>query len=153
VGRKVARKVLVDESSLEPLYAKFDRTLGLNGSPWILGIFEGSPEGDKYSWCSDCIAASGSVRSFLAEYRGIVKVVQFKVGPRNGWEGSDGKHNPFKAKFPHLSDLPTAVLFYGKQDVARTIAPRMDDLVYLSKRADVLQAQIKDGSWVPPSQV
>jgi uncharacterized protein DUF953 len=142
---------ILDDASSEQLYSKFDKALGTqDGSPWVLAIFEGSPQGPKYSWCSDCIAASGQVRDFLDGYRGMVKVVQFKVGSKLEWEGAGGDLNPFKAKFPHLSDLPTAILFYGRQDVARTIAPKKDDLLYLSHRADELESQIKDGSWLPP---
>lgn len=116
---------------------------------WTLAIFEGSPTEDAYSWCSDCVAASGDLRIFLSEYRGQVKVIQFKVGSKKEWERRDAP-SPFKAKFPHLVDLPTAILFHGRLDVARTIAPRKDDLLYLSQRADVLETQIKDGSWNPP---
>jgi hypothetical protein len=90
------------------------------------------------------------LRSFLSEYRGPVKVIQFKVGSKKEWEGGVDVPSPFKANFPHLVDLPTAILFHGRLDVARTIAPRKDDLLYLSRRADVLETQIKDGSWNPP---
>jgi len=138
--------------SPDQLYRKVENTL-YKGSDhaWILAVFEGSPTGTEYSWCSDCVAASADLRSFITEYRGIVKVVQFKVGSKREWEGLNGGPSPFKAKFPFLSDLPTAVLFRGRQDVARTIAPRKYDLLYLSRRAEVLEGQIEDGSWVPPS--
>jgi hypothetical protein len=131
------------------LYSKFKQTIA-NGDGWVLAIFEGSPEGSNYSWCTDCVAASGDVRRFLEEYNGPVKVVQFKVGTKEEWEGRDGGPSPFKAGFPHLSDLPSAVLFHGRLDVARMIAPRKDDLDYLSKRAMVYEGQIKDSSWSPP---
>jgi hypothetical protein len=140
-------------SSVTPasqLYLKFDNAVrkGVE-SAWVLAVFEGSPEGTKYSWCSDCVAASGDLKSFLADYGGIVKLMQFKVGSKREWEADDAR-NPFKTNFPYLSALPTAVLFRGRQDVARTIAPRRDDLLYLVKRAETLESLIKDGSWVPP---
>jgi hypothetical protein len=135
----------------DELYSKFEDAIQGNGDDsWLLVVFEGSPEGGAYSWCSDCVAASGDLANFLSEYRGPVKVVQFKVGTEEEWEGANRIRSPFKAGFPYLSDLPTAVLFHGRQDVARTIAPRRVDLLYLSKRAEVLQGQILDGSWKPP---
>jgi uncharacterized protein DUF953 len=135
----------------DELYSKFQQTIVRDsGDGWVLAVFEGSPEGDTYSWCTDCVAASGGVRSFLEEYKGPVKVVQFKVGTKDEWEGRAGGPSPFKAGFPHLSDLPTAVLFHGKLDVARMIAPRKDDLSYLSERALLYESQIKDSSWSPP---
>jgi Eukaryotic protein of unknown function (DUF953) len=136
----------------ERLYSKFEDTVRQmkDGKSWVLAIFEGSQAEGTYSWCSDCVAASGDLKSFLSEYRGQVKVIQFKVGSKNEWKGSPDLPSPFKAKFPHLVDLPTAILFHGRLDVARTIAPRKDDLLYLSRRADALETQIKDGSWNPP---
>ncbi len=122
----------------------------MKGGNWVLAVFEGSPMGEAYSWCSDCVAASEDIRAFMSEYRGFVKVIQFKVGSKKEWEGASAGSSLFKVKFPHLIDLPTAILFHGKLDVARTIAPRKDDLLYLSRRADALEAQIKDGSWNPP---
>ena len=86
----------------------------------------------------------------MSEYHGFVKVITFKVGSKKEWKGASNGPNPFKTKFPHLVDLPTAILFHGKLDVARTIAPRKGDLLYLSGRAGALEAQIKDGSWNPP---
>ena len=133
------------------LYQKFDEAVRKGSDQrWVLAVFEGSPTQTEYSWCSDCVAASGDLRSFVTDYRGMVKLVQFKVGSKQEWEGSGDGLNPFKAKFPFLSDLPTAVLFRGKQDVARTIAPRKEDLLYLTRRAEILEGLIKDGSWVPP---
>lgn len=138
-------------TSDDDLYSKFERSIVKGAAhEWVIAIFEGSPEGDEYSWCSDCVAARGDVRSFLEEYKGPIRVIQFKVGTKDEWEGRDGGTSPFKAHFPHLSDLPTAVLFYGELDVARTIAPRKDDLVYLSSRARIFEGQIKDSSWHPP---
>ena len=138
-------------ASDDELYSKFEKTIVRgDGSSWVLAIFEGSPQGDSYSWCTDCVAASGDVRRFLEEYRGPVKVVQFKVGTKKEWEGQDGGPSPFKAGFPHLSDLPSAVLFHGRVDVARMIAPRKEDLAFLSGRALVYEGQIQDSSWNPP---
>lgn len=137
----------------EELYRKFESFIVRGKSDaWVLAVFEGSPSGDQYSWCSDCVAASGDLRGFLTEYRGPVKVFQFKVGSEDEWEGENGRENPFKGRFPYLSDLPTAVLFHGRQDVARTIAPRKDDLSYLSRRAEVLGGMIRDGTWKPPAR-
>jgi Eukaryotic protein of unknown function (DUF953) len=143
--------IAAESITQERLYSKFEDTVRQmkDGKSWVLAIFEGSPAEGVYSWCSDCVAASGDLRSFLSGYRGQVKVIQFKVGSKKEWEGGPDL-SPFKAKFPHLVDLPTAILFHGRLDVARTIAPRKDDLLYLSRRADVLETQIKDGSWNPP---
>ena len=133
------------------LYSKFEDTIRqMKDGNWVLAVFEGSPAGGEYSWCSDCVAASEDIRGFMSAYRGMVKVIQFKVGSKKEWEGNSDGRSPFKDKFPHLVDLPTAILFRGKLDVARTIAPRKDDLLYLSSRAEALEAQIKDGSWNPP---
>jgi Eukaryotic protein of unknown function (DUF953) len=150
-GPQGSRRRLVTTATDDELYSKFEQTIVRgDGDDWVLAIFEGSPEGDAYSWCADCVAASGDVRRFLEEYKGPVKVIQFKVGRKDEWEGRDGGPSPFKAGFPHLSDLPSAVLFHGRLDVARMIAPRKDDLVYLSKRAVAYEEQIKDASWSPP---
>ncbi len=143
---------MAESITQESLYTKFEKAFRqMNNGNWVLAVFEGSPAGGSYSWCSDCIAASEDLRSFMSEDRGLVKVVQFKVGSKKEWEGSSNGRSPFKVKFPHLVDLPTAILLYGKLDVARTIAPRRDDLLYLSGRAYALEGQIKDGSWNPPS--
>jgi hypothetical protein len=137
--------------SSDELYAKFLKALSTNEpEAWMLAVFEGSPAGDAYSWCSDCVAARGDLRSFLEEYTGDVKVFQFKVGTKAEWEGKAPDRSPFKAKFPFLSDLPTAVLFKGKLDVARLIAPRKEDLLYLSRRATTYESQIASDSWNPP---
>jgi len=137
----------------EELYRKFESVIVLGKSDaWTLAVFEGSPSGNQYSWCSDCVAASEDLRAFLKEYHGPVKVFQFKVGSENEWEGENGHEDPFKGRFPYLSDLPTAVLFHGRQDVARTIAPRKADLIYLSQRAEVLEGMIEEGTWKPPAR-
>ena len=146
-------KKMVDVPTDESLYAKFEDSIaGWKGDSWTLAVFEGSPEGDKYSWCDDCVAASGDLRNFLSEHRGKTKVLQFKVGRKDEWEGRDGGPSPFKAKLPHLSDLPTVVLFRGGLEVARMIQPRKDDYTYLSRRVEKYEQQILDGSWKPPAQ-
>jgi hypothetical protein len=137
----------------EDLYAKFLEALA-NNKPgdWILAVFEGSPAKGTYSWCSDCVAASRDLSSFLAEYTGDVKVSQFKIGTKDEWEENVIGPSPFRVKFPFLSDLPTAILFYGKLDVARFIAPRKEDLLYLSNRATNYENQKANGSWSPPKE-
>jgi hypothetical protein len=143
--------MMAEPVTREKLYAKFENEIRqMDGERWILAVFEGSPAGGAYSWCSDCVAASEDLRSFMSEYRGLVKVIQIKVGSKKEWEGGSNGPSPFKVRFPHLVDLPTAILFRGKIDVARTLAPRKDDLLYLGRRADALDAQVKDGSWNPP---
>ena len=143
--------MITESVTQDELYAKFENNIRqLRDGNWVLAVFEGSPTAEGYSWCSDCVAASEGLRTFMSEYHGLVKVVSFKVGSKNEWKGASGGSSPFKAKFPHLVDLPTAILFHGRLDVARTIAPRKDDLRYLSGRAEALEAQIKDGSWNPP---
>ena len=139
--------------SVDDLYAKFLEALA-NNKPgdWILAVFEGSPSEGSYSWCSDCVAASRDLSSFLREYSGDVRVSQFKVGTKDEWEDDVVGPSPFRAKFPFLSDLPTAILFNGKLDVARFIAPRKEDLLYLSKRATTYENQKVNGSWNPPKE-
>jgi len=139
--------------SHEDLYARFLEALADNKpGDWILAVFEGSPSEGVYSWCSDCVAASRDLSSFLAEYTGDVKVSQFKVGTKDEWEDNAIGSSPFKVKFPFLSDLPTAILFNGKLDVARFIAPRKEDLLYLSNRATTYENQKASGSWNPPKE-
>jgi hypothetical protein len=134
----------------QDLYLKFEEaTRKWGGEQWVLAVFEGSPSATASSWCSDCVAAGDDLRSFLAGYKGRVRTVQFKVGTEQEWNGRDGS-NPFKVRFPFLSDLPTAVLFYGRLDVARVVALTKNDLSYLSDRADVFEQQKQDGSWKPP---
>ena len=120
---------------------------------WTLALFEGSPRARAYSWCPDCVAASEDVRSFLTTYKGRVKLVQFKVGSKEEWEGRNHRPNPFKERFPHLSDLPTAILFRGKLDVARVAIPKKHDLAYLCGRAEIYDEQVRDGAWHPPKGV
>jgi len=139
--------------SAENLYTKFLKALA-NNKPgdWILAVFEGSPSEGLYSWCSDCVAASRDLSSFLREYTGDVKVSQFKVGTKDEWEDNAVGPSPFRVKFPFLSDLPTAILFNGKLDVARFIAPRKEDLLYLTNRATAYENQKASGSWNPPKE-
>ena len=144
---------MLELPSDEKLYQKFESAIADQGpGSWRLAVFEGSPEGGAYSWCSDCVAASKDLRAFVADYQGRVKVVQFKVGAREEWEGRGHHVSPFKAGFPHLSDLPTAILFYGGLEVARILAPRKDDYLYLTRRVEIYDEQIRNGSWVPPKQ-
>jgi Eukaryotic protein of unknown function (DUF953) len=139
--------------STEDLYAKFLKALANNRpGEWVLAVFEGSPSEGVYSWCSDCVAASRDLSSFLREYTGDVKVSQFKVGTKDEWEDNVVSPSPFRVKFPFLSDLPTAILFNGKLDVARFIAPRKEDLQYLSNRATIYENQEASGSWNPPKE-
>lgn len=141
---------MLETATAAELYKKFEDAILMGDGAWVLGVFEGSPTATAYSWCDDCVAASSDLREFLGEHKGRVKVMQFKVGTKMEWEGPDGGHNPFRSKFPFLSDLPTAALFRGRIDTARIIQPKKADLVYLSNRADVFETQVKDGSWKPP---
>jgi hypothetical protein len=137
----------------EQLYRKFEgAVLNQKDGAWTLAVFEGSPQNGAYSWCSDCIAVKDDLRSFITGYKGGVRVAQFKVGLKEEWEGEGSGLNPFKAKSPFLSDLPTAVLFYGGLDVARVSIPRLADLQFLSQRAEAYAEQIKNKSWSPPKR-
>src|SRR5438094_10293906 len=96
--------------SAENLYAKFLKALANNKSgDGILAVFEGSPSEGMYSWCSDCVAASRDLSSFLEEYTGEVQVSQFKGGTKNEWEDNVVGQSPFRVKFTVLSDCPTAI--------------------------------------------
>jgi hypothetical protein len=114
-------------------------------------VFEGSPCEDADSWCPDCVSAYGDLKGFSESYKGSVKLIRFKVGTKDEWEGKR-ELNPFRGKFPFLSDLPTAILFRGKLDVARIIAPRKQDLFYLCERAEIYEDQIRTNSWHPRGQ-
>jgi hypothetical protein len=140
----------MESPSNEQLYKRFETVMTKQkAGAWILALFEGSPQDSAYSWCPDCVAASEDVRSFLASYKGHVRFVQFKVGSKEEWEGRD-KPNPFRERFPHVSDLPTAILFRGKLDVARISIPQKHDLAYLCERAEAYDGQIREGAWHPP---
>jgi hypothetical protein len=91
---------------------------------------------------------AGELAAFLSKYDGPVRVVQFMVGSRGEWENG----SPFKEQFPFLVDLPTAVLFYGRLDVARIIIPQESDLSYLCERAKAYSEQIRTGAWHPPKR-
>ncbi len=145
------RFCLSEAPSPEQLYRKFEGSvLNQKDGAWTLAVFEGSPQNGAYSWCSDCIAVKEDLRSFLAGYKGGVKVAQFKVGLKEEWDEESLGLNPFKVKHPFLSDLPTAILFYGGLDVARVSIPRLADLQFLSQRAEGYAEQIKSKSWSPP---
>jgi Eukaryotic protein of unknown function (DUF953) len=114
---------------------------------WHLVLFEGSPTENAYSWCSDCVYAEEGVRKFKASYGGPVRFLQFKVGSKEEWGSAD---NPFKVKFPCLTDLPTAMLFRGQIDTMRVIAVQQKDLLHLCERSEEYENQIRSGVWVPP---
>ncbi len=137
----------------DQLYEQFERTLQKSRiGDWLLAVFEGSPSDGAYSWCDDCVAASGDLRTFAASYVGPVKLLQFKVGTKEEWEGGNRSPNAFKSKFPFLSDIPTAILFNGHIDVARFIAPRKQDLEYLCGRAVRYEEQAKSNVWHPTAR-
>ena len=117
-------------------------------SSWHLAIFEGSPIEGLYSWCPDCVVASTHVANF-EKYQEKVQLLKFKVGSKREWE-SKTKLNPFKAKFPFLSDIPTAILFMGRLDVFRVIAPQETDLRIMCERIDAYNRQIETAQWHPP---
>jgi len=149
-SEEVNRKMTQDD-----LYEQFQSTLGssFKAGSWHLAIFEGSPIEGLYSWCPDCIVALPHIKKF-EEYNNKenrVKLVKFKVGLREEWESTERK-SPFKQNFPHLQDLPTAVLFYGKLDVFRIIAPREQDLEYALKRTKVYEEQIASKDWSVPKR-
>jgi hypothetical protein len=131
------------------LYKEFRKSLtSFKERNWNLAIFEGSPAEGLYSWCPDCIVASAHIRRF-EEYQDQIQLLKFKVGTRKEWE-SRSKLNPFRINFPFVSDVPTAILFMGKLDVCRIIAPREEDLEFMCARAKIFQEQITAGDWNPP---
>lgn len=87
------------------------------------------------------------VKKFRSSYGGPVKFLQFKVGSREEWKSPD---NPFKAEFPNLTDLPTAILFRGQIDTMRAIGIEQGDLEYFCERSLEYENQIKLGAWSPP---
>jgi hypothetical protein len=134
--------------SQKQIYDEFLSQLSNFGDDkWYLVLFEGSPTEDAYSWCSDCVYASEGVKSFKSSYGGPVKLLQFKVGSREEWKSPD---NPFKASFPYLTDLPTAMLFRGQVDTMRAIGIQQRDLEYLCERSLEYENQIRSGAWSPP---
>jgi hypothetical protein len=136
------------ESARNQLYNTFlDQLSRFGQDEWNLVLFEGSPTENAYSWCSDCIFALEGVKKFQSSYGGPVKFFQFKVGSREEWIVPD---NPFKAKLPHLTDLPTAVLFRGQVDTMRVISVEQGDLLYMCERSQRYENQISVGAWSPP---
>lgn len=131
------------------LYNQFRKTLAsFQEESWRLAVFEGSPAEGLYSWCPDCIVASTHIRHF-EQFQNKIQLLKFKVGTRKEWE-SQTRLSPFRRNFPFLSDVPTAILFRGKLDTCRIIAPRETDLEFLCKRAEIFQEQIQSGDWRPP---
>ncbi len=136
----------------QDLYREFQNSLSSYApKTWHLAVFEGSPEGGLYSWCPDCVVASTHIRRF-EEYskESRVKLLKFKVGSKEEWESKTADKNPFKQGFPFLSDVPTAVLFLGRLDVCRMIAPQESDLIYMCKRIELYEEQIESGQWHVP---
>jgi hypothetical protein len=143
--------VLVGEKKLtaKDLFMQFRKSLtSFEERSWNLAIFEGSPAEGLYSWCPDCIVASAHIQHF-EKYQNQIKLLKFKVGTRKEWEAKI-RLNPFRANFPFLSDVPTAILFRGKLDTCRIIAPRGADLEFMSERVKVFEEQIRSGDWHPP---
>jgi hypothetical protein len=87
------------------------------------------------------------VKKFKSSYGGPVGFFQFKVGSKSEWNSPD---NPFKSKFPYLTDLPTAMLLRGQVDAMRAIAVTQKDLLYLCERSQEYEEQIRSGAWAPP---
>ncbi len=113
----------------------------------VSGPLRRIPTENSYSWCSDCVYAQEGVKKFKSSYGGPVKFLQFKVGSKEEWTSQD---NPFKMKFPCLTDLPTAVLFRGQVDCMRVIAVQQKDLLYLCERSQEYENQIRSSAWAPP---
>jgi hypothetical protein len=138
----------MSESARTGIYNAFlEQLSGFKEDQWYLVLFEGSPTENSYSWCSDCVFSQEDVKKFKSSYGGPVKFLQFKVGSREEWTSPD---NPFKLRFPCLTDLPTAVLFRGQVDAMRVIAVRQKDLLYLCERSLEYESQIRSGAWSPP---
>jgi hypothetical protein len=136
------------DSERDQLYNTFlDQLSEFREEEWHLVLFEGSPTENSYSWCSDCVFALEGVRKFKSSYGGPVEFLQFKVGSEDEWMSLD---NPFKSKFPYLTDLPTAVLFRGQIDTMRVMAVEQKDLLYLCERSQEYENQIRSGAWSPP---
>jgi hypothetical protein len=132
------------------LYKQFEDTTetGFSGRAWTIAIFEGSPSEGLYSWCPDCIVASAHIERF-EKYQSDMNLLKFKVGTRKEWE-SKQVLNPFKTKYPYLSDVPTAILFLNKLDVFRVVAPREKDLTLMCERTKIYEEQISSNEWHPP---
>ena len=138
-----------EKLTADDLYKQFRKSLtSFEEEGWNLAIFEGSPAEGLYSWCPDCIVASAHFKHF-EEYQDQIRLLKFKVGTRKEWE-SKTRLNPFRTNFPYLSDVPTAILFRGKLDTCRIIAPREADLEFMSARVKAYEEQIHSGDWHPP---
>jgi hypothetical protein len=144
-------RALTRSVSAASLYRQFKNSYSaFEASKWYLAVFEGSPCEGMYSWCSDCNVAYPEISRFATSRPGNAKFLQFKVGTKEQWE-SKITMNPFRLRHPNISDLPTAILFRGKQDVARIVAPNEGDLRYLCQRAEIYETQIRSRAWHPPS--
>jgi hypothetical protein len=142
-------KFVADDNilSASDLYQQFlDVWRGFRSKSWTLVLFEGSPEKGLYSWCPDCNVALIHLRNFREKNRNA-KLLNFKVGSRKEWESDE---NPFRKDFPNLEDLPTLVLFFGRMDMMRIVAPREADFEFVASRARIYEEQIKSGDWNPP---
>ena len=136
------------EASQHRIYDEFlDQLSRFKENEWHLILFEGSPTENTYSWCPDCVFAQEDVKKFKSTYGGPVNFLQFKVGSREEWTSPE---NPFKLKFPNLTDLPSAVLFRGQVDTMRAIAVKQKDLLYMCERSLEYENQIRAGAWSPP---
>jgi Thioredoxin domain-containing protein 17-like, thioredoxin domain len=142
----------IEKLTAEDLYRQFQNSVSsFARDSWHLTVFEGSPEDGLYSWCPDCVVASTHIRHF-EEYskESKVKLLKFKVGSKDEWESKTSDKNPFKQSFPLLQDVPTAILFLGKLDVCRVIAPQESDLIYMCQRIGLYEEQIESGQWHVP---
>ena len=146
-------KVKNRKLTAEDLYRQFQDSLhSFKPRSWTVSLFEGSPTGGLYSWCPDCVVAAAQLGSFEkrdALLLNQARLLNFKIGSKREWE-SKQILNPFRSRFPFLSDIPTAVLFFGRLDVMRLIAPQAADLRYLFKRAKTYEEQMKSKECHPP---
>ncbi len=132
------------------LYTQFKNAhSNFESGVWRVVVFEGSPEEGLYSWCPDCNVALPHIQKFEGKHKDV-KLLRFKVGSRLEWESKDHL-DPFRENFPFISDVPTAILFRGKVDVFRLIAPDEADLAHMRERIEKYDRQIANGSWHPPS--
>ncbi len=146
---QITEEKQLDAVALHQIFTKAWK--GFAPISWNLAIFEGSPENGLYSWCPDCVVASSHIAKFESLQKSSkskkARLYKFHVGSRNEWKS---KENPFRKEFPHLPDLPTAILFYGSIDVVRIIAPREPDLEMMISRIRTFEEQIEKGEWHPP---
>jgi Eukaryotic protein of unknown function (DUF953) len=148
---QITREKKIDSRVLHHLFIRTWKDFAPNS--WNLAIFEGSPENGLYSWCPDCIVASSHIAKFESLQKSSkgakAKLLKFHVGSRKEW---NSKENVFRKEFPHLSDLPTSILFYGKIDVFRIIAPQATDLEMMISRIRIYEEQIDKGEWHVPTR-